>query len=231
MKQSSTATSYRGWQARSYNRVWRHFTQITLDHTLALVDNTALSATNDQPRLLDVACGTGTLLARLLQRFPLAEAVGVDASADILAEARRTLDALPADRGRDVQLIQATLTAGPTAGLPLAPVSFDLITCSNALHYLPDPVGALHGLGALLAPGGQLILEDYARRGGLFPWVAFEWVVRRVDRGHVRAYTLPEARALVEQAELTVVTDETFAVDWLWHGWALRATREAYNQE
>ena len=221
-------SAYRGRQARSYNRVWRRFTRVTLDHTLALVDDAALMALTanraGQPlRLLDVACGTGALLTRLLERFPLAEATGVDASADMLAEARRALDALPDARGRSTRLLVATLAAGPTAGLPFAPASFDLITCSNALHYLPDPVGALAGLRALLAPGGQLVVEDYARRAAPFPWAPFEWLIRRVDSGHVRAYTCAEAGAFVASAGFAIAASETFAVDWLWQGWALRA--------
>ena len=39
----------------------------------------------DAHRVLDVACGTGVLLRKVLDRVPDAEAYGVDASADMLA--------------------------------------------------------------------------------------------------------------------------------------------------
>jgi ubiquinone/menaquinone biosynthesis C-methylase UbiE len=187
---------------------------------LALIDFAALGRVPGRlgraPRALDVACGTGALLAHLCERGPGLEAYGVDASADMLARARAALRRSPG-----VRLERAELGTGATANLPYAPGTFDLITCTNTLHYLPDPVAALAGMGRLLAPGGQLIVEDYARRESPFPWAAFEWLVRRVDPGHVRAYTLAEARALCGRAGLCVVREQAFVVDWLWHGWAL----------
>ncbi len=44
-----------------------------------------------------------------------------------------------------------------------------------------------------------------------------------IDSGHIRAYTLDEARTLCEGADVRVVADETFTVNRLLHGWALRA--------
>ncbi len=77
------------------------------------------------PRMLDVACGTGVLLRKVLDRVPDAEAYGVDASADMLAQARAALDNRP-----HVWLERAEVSAGETAGLPFAPQTFDLITCT-----------------------------------------------------------------------------------------------------
>ncbi len=115
-------------------------------------------------RVLDVACGTGILLKQLLEQVPDAQAYGVDASADMLAQARITLkDWL------GVQLEQVEVGPGETADLPYRPGTFDLITCTNALHDLPDPVATLSGLRRLLSPGGQLVVEDFARREPPFP--------------------------------------------------------------
>ena len=214
---------YRGRSAQRYNVRWRGFTERTHAQVLALIDFAALLSVVNRlgrpPRALDVACGTGVLLGRLLDRVPGLDAYGVDASADMLAQARAALAARST-----VHLEQAELSVGETANLPYSPAFFDLITCTNALHYLADPVAALAGLGRLLAPGGQLVVEDYARRRPPFPWPAFEWLVRRVDPGHIRAYTLEEARSLCTQAGLQVVAERAFVVDWLLHGWALRAS-------
>ncbi len=67
------------------------------------------------------------------------------------------------------------------------------------------------------------MLEDLARRTSPFPWAAFEWLMKQIDAQYVRAYTLKEAQALCSQAGLDVVCGNVFSVDWLWHGWALRA--------
>ena len=57
-----------------------------------MIDMTALRSIHEQqgrsPRVLDVACGTGLLLKQLLAQVPGIEAYGLDASADMLAQAR-----------------------------------------------------------------------------------------------------------------------------------------------
>ena len=58
--------------------------------------------------------------------------------------------------------------------LAYAPETFDVITCMNVLHDLSDPVAVLAGLRRLLAPEGQLVVEDFARREFPFPWAVFE---------------------------------------------------------
>jgi len=216
---------YRGKQAHRYNRLWRTFTGRTVTAALEMVDWAPLENTPERlgraPRALDAACGTGVLLRRMLERLPGLEASGFDASAAMLAQARAALADWP-----QAQLAQATLGPNGNANLPYAPGTFDLITCTNSLHYLPEPEATLAGLARLLAPGGQLILEDYARREPPFPWGAFEWLVRRLDAQHVRAYTLAEAGALCAGAGLRLRGEQRFTITWLWRGWALCAQAE-----
>jgi ubiquinone/menaquinone biosynthesis C-methylase UbiE len=172
------------------------------------------------PRVLDVACGTGMFLQRLLIQVPGIEAHGVDASEDMLSLARITLKGQP-----QVHLERAQMSPGETAGLPYAPATFDLITSTNALHDLLDAEAALSGLRRLLVPGGQLVVEDFARRGSPFPWAVFEWLLRRIERHRVRAYTLGEAQSLCKRAGLHVASGKAFTIDWFWRGWVVRAYR------
>lgn len=215
------SATYTGWHARWYNRIWRRFEERTLESAIALIDWSTLASgrAHGQPplRILDVACGTGLLLQHLSHWLPGAEFYGVDASADMLVQAHAALGS-----HRNMHLVQATLGAEPWVDLPLSPNAFDLVTCTNAMHYFPDPTAILAGLGQLLATTGQLVLVDYARRPAPFPWPLFESLVRRVDPNHVRAYTVAEARELCRCARLRVIAERTFAVDWLWHGWGLR---------
>jgi ubiquinone/menaquinone biosynthesis C-methylase UbiE len=214
---------YSGRRARHYNTRWRSFTKRTLAEALAVIDEARLRRVPEQlgrpPRVLDVACGTGVLLKLLLERVPEVEAHGVDASQDMLAQAHILLGNLP-----NVQLERAEVGAGETADLPYAPETFDLVTCTNALHDLANPVATLEGLRQLLVPEGQLVVEDFARREPPFPWFAVEWLLRRIEGSYVRAYTLVEARSLCAQAGFRVDCERAFTVDWLWHGWALRAS-------
>jgi ubiquinone/menaquinone biosynthesis C-methylase UbiE len=213
---------YMGRRARHYNARWRTFTERTLGEALAIIDFAGLRSVAERlgrpPRVLDVACGTGILLKELLGRVPSVEAYGVDASADMLAQAQSALKGQPR-----VQLEQVEVGAGETAKLPYARGSFDLITFTNALHDIPDPVGTIAGLRRLLAPGGQLVVEDFARREPQFLWAAFEWLLQRIEGSPVHAYTLAEAQSLCKQAGLHVASGKVFTVDWLWHGWVVSA--------
>ena len=114
-----------------------------------MVDIAALRSVPERhgrlPRLLDVACETGIFLSRLLDRLPGAEAYGVDGSEDMLAQARTALKDQP-----HVHLERVHVGTGETACLPFAQETFGLITCTNALHDLPEPLATLSGLRRLL---------------------------------------------------------------------------------
>ncbi len=135
----------------------------------------------------------------------------------MLAQAQALLAGLP-----QVRLEQVELATSGSAYLPYAPATFDLITCTNALHAMPDPVGTLVELRRLLAPGGHLVLEDFARRSPPFPWRAFEWLVRLVVGRPVHVYTLAEVQSLCREAGLCIDCSKAFRIDWLLQGWALR---------
>jgi len=81
-----------------------------------------------------------------------------------------------------------------------------------------DPVATLSGLRQLLAPGGLVVVEDFARREPPFPWAALEWLLQRIEGSPVHAYTLTEALSLCEQAGLHVARGNGYTVDWFWRG-------------
>ena len=100
-------------------------------------------------------------------------------------------------KGRSrMQLEQIEVGAGEKAKLPYARGFFDLITFTNALHDVPDPVGTLAGLRRLLAQEGQLVVEDFTRREHPFAWAVIEWLAQQIEGTYVRAYTLAEAQSL-----------------------------------
>jgi ubiquinone/menaquinone biosynthesis C-methylase UbiE len=210
-----------GWYAQHYNKMWSDLIEISTSETLAMVDFDALYNISRQPgrrpRVLDIACGTGILLKKLYKCIPDIEAHGVDASEDMLAQARFALKGLP-----NVQLKQMVVRRGVTAGLPYLPHTFDLITCTNALHYISHSVEVLAALGRLLAPGGYLIVEDYSRPDPPFPWSILEWVTRQVAGQGTREHTMEEAEILCQQAGLQVTSSNVFIINWLWRGWVLR---------
>jgi SAM-dependent methyltransferase len=95
------------------------------------------------PRLLDVGCGTGHHLKALRARGY--DAVGVDGSAAMLAEARRTDARVP--------LAHSDVTA-----LPFRPASFDAALSIEVLRYLPEPLPLLREIARVLRPGGRCLV-------------------------------------------------------------------------
>lgn len=213
---------YAGRRARSYNTRYHTFTKRTLSEAFAMVDLTALRRVKTQegrpPRVLDVACGTGIFLSQLLGIFPDLEAYGIDASADMLSVARARLAGFP-----QVHLEQVEVDAGKTIHVSSASATFDLVTCTNALHSLPDPVGTLVGMRQLLTPGGHLVLSDIARPSPRLLGSLFEWGEQLVIGRPVQVSTLAEGQELARQAELRIACSKAFRIDWLLQGWALRA--------
>src|SRR5690348_2848036 len=130
-------TYYTGTRAWKYNTRWHAFSERTLAEALAMIDVARLRSIPEHrgrfPRVLDVACGTGLLLNRLLDYIPDAELYGLDASEEMLVQARAALK-----NHSHVYLERVNVSADEIARLPFAQKTFDLITCTNALHDLPD---------------------------------------------------------------------------------------------
>lgn len=105
--------------------------------------------------LLDLGTGTGRMLQLLA---PLADrAVGLDASHAMLSVARANLARARVGR---VELRQGDIHAPP-----LPREGFDLVVMHQVLHYLDDPSRALAQAARLVAPGGRLLVVDFAPHG------------------------------------------------------------------
>ncbi len=213
---------YTGKHAQQYNQTWKAFSQKTLEEVLAAIDVAALRASShirqSELTILDAGCGTGLLLERFAHLFPSAHLYGIDASEDMLKEGRQRLQSYS-----NVHLHCAELSRGTTAGLPYPPAFFNLITCTNTLHYLQEPVEVLKGFNTLLVEQGQFVLEDYVLRGFPFLWKALEWGIRLYDPGHRFLLSQEQAQHLCQQAGFHVVRAQTFPIDRFCQGWTVCA--------
>ena len=103
-------------------------------------------------RILDLGCGTGivarTLRERLGGGFSIA---GIDASADMIAMARRLAP--------DLEWREADARS-----LPFADDSFELVLSQQMLQFVPDPGEALREASRVLVPGGRLVLATWRPR-------------------------------------------------------------------
>ena len=108
-------------------------------------------------RLVDVGTGTG----RMIELFgaEAVSAIGVDRSPAMLRIARSKLDAAGQ---RQAGLARAELRQGDMYALPLAARSADVVILHQVLHYAQQPAAAIAEAARLLAPGGRLLIVDFA---------------------------------------------------------------------
>jgi ubiquinone/menaquinone biosynthesis C-methylase UbiE len=106
--------------------------------------------------VLDVGCGTGTqAIAAWRRTQPGGSVVGVDISDRMLAVARRKVRRA----GLDVSFHHAD-----AAELPFDDDRFDVVTITTVMHMVPASRRrlCLQEASRVLAPGGRLLLIDYA---------------------------------------------------------------------
>jgi SAM-dependent methyltransferase len=116
----------------------------------------AATADTAPARILDLGCGTGTGTFALLERFPDAEVVAVDASPAMLE--RVTARAAELGLGARLRTVQADLDAAwPAAELG---EGFDVAWAAASMHHMASPQQVLTDLRSALRPGGLLALLE-----------------------------------------------------------------------
>ena len=98
-------------------------------------------------RLLDVACGSGTLALRLARELPDMRISGVDASPNMIAQAQ--------ERATSEGLANERLSFAPMDAqhLAFAPASFDAATCNLGFPFFAHPAEAMAEIRRVLVPG------------------------------------------------------------------------------
>jgi ubiquinone/menaquinone biosynthesis C-methylase UbiE/DNA-binding transcriptional ArsR family regulator len=140
-----------------------------LDLPAQAVEDALLALVPAEPagRLLDIGTGTGRVLELLAPRVQ--QALGVDASKQMLALARARL----AGPG----LGHCAVRLADMYRLPLPDAAFDTVVLQMVLHHAEDPTGVVTEAARVLAPGGRLLLIDLAahRRTDLTGKLAHRW--------------------------------------------------------
>lgn len=134
-------------------------------------------------RLLDIGCGTGRLARLLAEANPALEVVGLDASPDMIEQARR---------GKAPINLAFRQGAIERAGLDS---DFDFAVTLLSFHHWEEPRASLEAVHRALSPCGRFwiyesdpdapneeILRDHAP---LWGWLRMPlWLQRRMSRGH-----------------------------------------------
>jgi SAM-dependent methyltransferase len=110
----------------------------------------------DGERVLDLACGTGTLALHVLERAPGADVAGLDGDPAILERAR----AKAAGAGAEISFDE-----GLSTELPYEDRSFDVVLSTLFFHHLSDDAKrrSADEIQRVLRPGGRLVVADWGR--------------------------------------------------------------------
>ena len=124
-------------------------------------------------RVLDVGCGDGKVTVELARAVPRGSVVGVDASAEMIAFAKKTFPNSKISNlkfeiadAREIEILvgRAVPCAPPGksnafGGQRTARPTFDLVFSNAALHWVDDHEAILRGAAAVLKPGGRLVVS------------------------------------------------------------------------
>lgn len=134
---------------------------------------------NGHRRILDVGCGTGTML-RYLSRYGRAQGVDADEGAIEFCHERGITE---------VQHVEGM-------PLPFEDASFDLVTALDVIEHIDDDRGTLRELYRITRPGGMLMIS--------VPAYMFLWGAQDEISHHKRRYLAPEIRERVTEAGFTI---------------------------
>jgi ubiquinone/menaquinone biosynthesis C-methylase UbiE len=129
----------------------------------------------EEPRILDVGCGTGATMGFLEQ---YGQVTGIDVSLKAVRYCR-------AQGG-------SRLCLADGESLPFTDGSFDLVTALDLLEHLADEAGGLREIWRVLKYGGRMVI--------LVPAFMFLWSDFDRFSGHYRRYTRGQLRERVEEA-------------------------------
>lgn len=96
--------------------------------------------------VLDVGCGTGTILKKLAERTQIS-GYGIDVEENMIAEARSKCPKM------EISVSSCTET-------PFDDCQFDIITACMAYHHFDDKRGFAKEAARILKPGGHLYITD-----------------------------------------------------------------------
>jgi SAM-dependent methyltransferase len=95
--------------------------------------------------LLDVGCGPGTITRDLARLVAPGEVLGIDPSAEVIAQASDLATGNVRFEVGDVYALEG---------------QYDVVHAHQVLQHLPDPVGALMAMRRLARPGGVVAVRD-----------------------------------------------------------------------
>lgn len=135
----------REWDSAAYHRL----SEPQLAWALKVVTKLESLGLSGDEHILDAGCGTGRVTAELLRRFPRCQVTAVDASENMVREARLTLQQFGP---------RATVEQRDLLELPYSN-AFDVVFSTAVFHWIKDHERLFATLFRVLKPGGILLAQ------------------------------------------------------------------------
>ncbi|RJX34800.1 MAG: methyltransferase domain-containing protein [Desulfurivibrio sp.] len=165
---------------RRYYDIFSHFYDAFIrihsrqdeDDTRGFLVDAAHLENKPVPSILDICCGTGSVILTFKDRYPESVAIGYDFSHGMLRKAQEKNIT-----GRVV------FVEGDAAELPFADDSFDVVTCSHALYELKGETRqkALREMKRVAHPDGWVLLMEHEIPRQ--PLIKFLFYIRMLSMG------------------------------------------------
>lgn len=182
--------------ASEYDRRWAFYIEATLSETLKRMD------IKPHDKLLDIGCGTGSLLQAITESYPLVKVVGVDLSVEMLKVAQNK------------QIKDSALIASQAQCLPFRSKSFDIVVSCNAFHYLRKHEECLSEIARVLKPQGRIVITDWC--DDYIACRVCDLFLRVFNRAHFKTYGRRACEHLLRNAGYSNVQVERYKINWLW---------------
>jgi len=192
--------------ASIYDQRWSDYVEATIQETIERLQ------LNPQGKILDLACGTGTLLDHLLNFVPAENLYGIDVSSEMLTVAREKLPTT------------VNLSIGEANHLPFPHESFEQVISISSFHYFRRSKKALQEVQRILKPRGRLIITDWCR--DFFTTRCLDQYLRWFNQAHYYTYSSQELQDLLKQEKFKDVAVESYKINWFWGIMTAKAVKE-----
>lgn len=163
----------------------------------------------ERQRVIDLGCGPATQLAQIAQHNPKASFLGVDLSAEMLADGEGHCSRLGL---ANVQFMQADITDLTK----ISDQTHDAVISTMALHHLPTPdhlAASFKEIKRILKPAGGLYLTDFSRLKYLKSITFFAYLNRK-HQPHIFSLDYERSlRAAFLRSDFDALVAQTFGSD------------------
>lgn len=164
-------------------------------------DREILKFIDDRKTIVDIGCGEGILLEKIVQRFTQKTAIGIDASIENVSICKTH---------------NLKVYAGSVYELPLDDSSCDCVLFIEVIEHLDDPEKAIKEIYRVLNKDGKLILLfPHDSMFKLVRILTFKYKEAFYDAGHVRQFNPKDMERMLETASFRVLLKKNLPF-YLW---------------